>query len=39
MANALLGKNDEETCNKIAEFCNKNNISKEQFQDLINMFK
>ena len=32
-------KNKEEQCQQIADYCNKNNISKEQLQQIISMFK
>ena len=32
-------KNDNEKAQAIADYCNKNNISKEQLQEIINRFK
>lgn len=32
------GKSNEEQAQTIADYCNKNNITKEQLQNIINMF-
>lgn len=37
--NEFKSKSKEEQCNMIAEACNKANISKEQFEQLLNVFK
>ena len=37
--NEFQNKSQEEQCEIIAQACNKANISKEQFQQLINVFK
>ena len=39
MANQFQSKSKEEQCQAIADFCNKNNISKEQLQELITKFR
>jgi phosphopantothenate synthetase len=38
MVNQLQNKSNEEQAQAIAEYCNKNNISKEQLQNIVNMF-
>lgn len=35
----LQGKSKEEQAQALADYCNKNNISKEQLNNIINMFK
>ena len=37
MANQFQNKSKEEQCQAIADYCNKNNISKEKLQEIINM--
>ena len=37
--NNLQGKSKEEQAQALADYCNKNNISKEQLNNIINMFK
>ena len=37
--NLFQNKNDNEKAQAIADYCNKNNISKEQLQNIINNFK
>lgn len=39
MANSFMGKTSEEKAQCIADYCNKNNISKEQLQGLIEQFR
>ena len=39
LLNTFQAKNNEEQAQTIADYCNKNNISKEQLQNIINMFK
>ena len=39
VANQLQGKSKEEQAQAIADYCNKNNISKEQLQNILNMAK
>lgn len=36
MLNTFQNKNDNEKAQAIADYCNQNNISKEQLQTLIN---
>ena len=38
VANQLQGKSSEEQAQAIAEYCNKNNISKEQLKEIMQMF-
>jgi hypothetical protein len=38
LAEAFKQKPSDEQCNMIADFCNQNNISQEQFKNLLNMF-
>jgi hypothetical protein len=37
--NVFQNKPDNEKAQAIADYCNKNNISKEQLQNIINNFK
>ena len=37
--NQLQGKNQQEQAQAIADYCNNNNISKEQLQNIISMMK
>ena len=37
LVNQLQSKSNPEQAQAIADFCNKNNISKEQLQSIINM--
>ena len=37
MVNQFQNKNNQEQAQAIADYCNKNNISKEQLQNIINM--
>ena len=37
LVNQLQGKNNQEQAQAIADYCNRNNISKEQLQNIINM--
>lgn len=39
MLNEFQNKSKEEQCEMIANACNKANISKEQFEQLLNVFK
>lgn len=39
MANQFQSKSREEQCQAIADYCNQNNISKEQLQTIINNFR
>ena len=39
MVNMFQNKPDNEKAQAIADYCNKNNISKEQLQNIINNFK
>lgn len=39
LANNFLNSNENEKAQYIADFCNKNNISKEQLEGLINNLK
>ena len=38
IAEQFKNKNKEEQCQQIADYCNKNNITKEQLQTIINNF-
>ena len=38
VANQLQGKSNEEQAQAIAEYCNKNNISKGQLKEIMQMF-
>ena len=38
-ASEFQNKSKEQQCQEIADYCNKNNISKEQLADIVNMFK
>lgn len=38
MANQFQNKTTQEKAEAIADYCNKNNISKEQFTNIVNMF-
>jgi hypothetical protein len=38
LVNLFQNKNEQERAETIAELCNKNNISKEQLQNIIGMF-
>ena len=37
LLNTFQAKNNNEKAQQIAEYCNKNNISKEQLQSIVNM--
>ena len=37
LLNSFQAKNDNEKAQQIADYCNKNNISKEQLQGIVNM--
>ena len=37
LVNLFQNKNNTEQAQAIADYCNKNNISKEQLQNIINM--
>ena len=39
MANQFQNKSREEQCQQIADYCNKNGITKEQLETIINNFK
>ena len=39
MLNLFQNKTDNEKAQQIADYCNKNNINKEQLQNIINSFK
>lgn len=39
MLNMFQSKPDNEKAQAIADYCNKNNITKEQLQNIINSFK
>ena len=38
-ASEFQGKSKEQQCQEIADYCNRNNISKEQLEDIVKMFK
>ena len=38
MASQLQGKSNEEQAQMIADYCNKNNISKDQLKEIMGMF-
>lgn len=38
LVNSLKGKNKDEQNQMIADYCNKNNISKEQLENIAKMF-
>ena len=38
MASQFQNKTTQEQAEAIADYCNKNNISKEQFANIVNMF-
>lgn len=39
LVNSLKGKSKEEQAQYVADYCNKNNISKEQLQGLVQQFR
>ena len=37
IASQFQGKNKEEQCKQIADYCNQNGITKEQLQNIVSM--